>query len=573
MADASTAAAAATLPNALAGSTFNPADIAQVTRPPLVTNQRNMAWITNRVCGIVEGKTPLWWWIGFLITAPIAAMTFVLLGYLIFTGIGVWGENIPVAWAWDITNFVFWIGIGHAGTLISAILFLTRQRWRTSINRAAEAMTLFAVICAGLYPALHIGRQWMAWMLAPVPNQYAIWPNFKSPLLWDVFAVSTYFTVSVLFWFTGLIPDLATLRDRARGKISKYVYGFLALGWRGSNRNWRHYEMAYLLLAALSTPLVLSVHTIVSFDFATSVVPGWHTTIFPPYFVAGAIFGGFAMVLTLMLPARYLFGLHDMITARHVDVMAKIILLTGSIVGYAYIMELFIAWYSGNPYEWSAFLRNRIAMPLFSDKPAPYWWAYYCMMSCNVLSPQIFWFKWARHNVWVVFTVSMFVNAGMWFERFVIIVTSIHRDFLPSSWGMFHPTWVDVCTFIGTHGLFLCLFLLFIRFLPMIAIAEVKGVLDSADPHAHDEAGHEKPEGRKYGYAAGPQHEEPLPLLGSGERRKYLREIDERVHPEHRQKPAPGPAGGTTSTGPVYPAPGDPNKGDDTDGPGGHAKA
>ncbi len=564
MADAS-AAAPTTLPTAVAGSSFDPADIAQVTRPPLVTNQRNMAWITNRVCGIVEGKTPAWWWIGFIITAPIAAMTFVLLGYLIFTGIGVWGENIPVAWAWDITNFVFWIGIGHAGTLISAILFLTRQRWRTSINRAAEAMTLFAVICAGLYPALHIGRQWMAWMLAPVPNQYGIWPNFKSPLLWDVFAVSTYFTVSVLFWFTGLIPDLATLRDRARGRVSKYIYGLFALGWRGSNRNWRHYEMAYLLLAALSTPLVLSVHTIVSFDFATSVVPGWHTTIFPPYFVAGAIFGGFAMVLTLMLPARYLFGLHDMITAKHVDVMAKIILLTGSIVGYAYIMELFVAWYSGNPYEWSAFLRNRIAMPGFSDKPAPYWWAYYCMMSFNVLSPQVFWFKWARHNVYVVFVICMFVNAGMWFERFVIIVTSIHRDFLPSSWGMFHPTWVDVFTFIGTHGLFLCLFLLFIRFLPMIAIAEVKGVLDSADPHAHDAHGHENTQSRKYGYAAGPQHEEPLPLVGSGVRRQYLKEIDERIHPGQ----GPGPAGGGT----VHPAPGDPNQGDDTDGRGGHAKA
>ena len=563
MADASTAAA--TLPTAVAGSSFNPADIAQVTRPPLVTNQRNMAWITNRVCGVVEGKTPIWWWIIISITAPLAVMCFALLGYLVFTGIGVWGENIPVAWAWDITNFVFWIGIGHAGTLISAILFLTRQRWRTSINRAAEAMTLFAVICAGLYPALHIGRQWMAWMLAPVPNQYGIWPNFKSPLLWDVFAVSTYFTVSVLFWFTGLIPDLATLRDRARGRISKYFYGFFALGWRGSNRNWRHYEMAYLLLAALSTPLVLSVHTIVSFDFATSVVPGWHTTIFPPYFVAGAIFGGFAMVLTLMLPARAIFGLHDMITARHVDVMAKIILLTGSIVGYAYIMEFFIAWYSGNPYERYHFFYTR---PF-----GPYHVFWFCMTGFNVLSPQVFWFRWARHNVIVVFIICMFVNAGMWFERFVIIVTSIHRDFLPSSWGMFHPTWVDVCTFIGTFGLFLTLFLLFIRFLPMIAIAEVKGVLDSADPHAHDSHGHEKPEGRKYGYAAGPQHEEPLPLLGSGERRKYLREIDERVHPGTGPKQAPGPAGGTTPTGPVHPAPGDPNKGDDTDGSGGHAKA
>ena len=505
-------------PSTVVEPQFDPRAVTAVTRPPLVTNERNMAWITNRVCGIVENKTPIWWWIAISITAPIAAMAFALLGYLVLTGIGVWGENIPIAWAWDITNFVFWIGIGHAGTLISAILFLTRQRWRTSINRAAEAMTLFAVICAGLYPALHVGRQWMAWFLAPVPNQYAIWPNFKSPLLWDVFAVSTYFTVSVLFWFTGLIPDLATLRDRARGRVSKYLYGFFALGWRGSNRNWRHYEMAYLLLAALSTPLVLSVHTIVSFDFATSVVPGWHTTIFPPYFVAGAIFGGFAMVLTLMLPARWIFGLHDMITARHVDVMAKIILMTGTIVGYAYIMELFMAWYSGNPYERYAFL-NRTT--------GPYWWAYLCMMSFNVLSPQFFWSKWCRHNIYMVFAICMCVNAGMWFERFVIIVTSLHRDFLPSSWGMFHPTWVDACTFIGTFGLFLTLFLLFIRVLPMIAIAEVKGVLPSADPHYHDEKTHGHIGGR-FGYAAGPQKEEPLPLAGSGVRRQYLREVAER---------------------------------------------
>lgn len=504
-------------PSTLVEPQFDPKAVAAVTRPPLVTNERNMAWITNRVCGIVENRAPFWWWVTILITAPIASMAFALLGYLVFTGIGVWGENIPIAWAWDITNFVFWIGIGHAGTLISAILFLTRQRWRTSINRAAEAMTLFAVICAGLYPALHVGRQWMAWFLAPVPNQYAIWPNFKSPLLWDVFAVSTYFTVSVLFWFTGLIPDLATLRDRARGPISKYIYGFFALGWRGSNRNWRHYEMAYLLLAALSTPLVLSVHTIVSFDFATSVVPGWHTTIFPPYFVAGAIFGGFAMVLTLMLPARWLFDLHDMITAKHVDVMSKIILLTGTIVGYAYIMELFTAWYSGNPYERYAFL-NRTT--------GPYWWAYLCMMSFNVLSPQFFWSKWCRHNIYVVFAICMCVNAGMWFERFVIIVTSLHRDYLPSSWGMFHPTWVDVCTFIGTFGLFLTLFLLFIRFLPMIAIAEVKGVLPSADPHYHDEKVHSQ--AGKFGYAAGPQKEEPLPLIGSGVRRQYLQDVAER---------------------------------------------
>ena len=487
-------------------------------RTPLVGHGRSLGWISEHICNIVEEKTPRWWWFAFIPSALLAVICFSCFGYLILTGVGVWGENQPVAWAWDITNFVFWIGIGHAGTLISAILFLTRQRWRTAVNRAAEAMTLFAVMCAGLYPGLHVGRVWMAWFLAPVPNQYAIWPNFKSPLLWDVFAVSTYFTVSVLFWFTGLIPDLATLRDRAkaRGKmLQAYAYGFFALGWRGGNRQWRHYEMAYLLLAALSTPLVLSVHTIVSFDFATSVVPGWHTTIFPPYFVAGAIFGGFAMVLTLMVPMRSIYKLHDLITERHIDVMCKIILLTGTIVGYAYIMEFFVAWYSGNMFEVWAFLRSRVAGPVtdfvhlvhpaFPKLPhAPYWWAYYCMMSFNVLAPQLFWFRFCRRNLFMVMLVCMFVNAGMWFERFVIIVTSIARDFLPSSWSMFHPTWVDIWTFVGTFGLFMSLFLVFIRFLPMIAIAEVKGVTPQADPHT----GH----GTAFGYAAGAQPE-PTHLL------------------------------------------------------------
>ena len=493
-------------------------------RTPLVANERSLHWITDNICKMAEEKTPRWWWYFFVPSVILMTACFTCFAYLILTGVGVWGENTPVAWAWDITNFVFWIGIGHAGTLISAILFLTRQRWRTAVNRAAEAMTLFAVMCAGLYPGLHVGRVWMAWFLTPVPNQYAIWPNFRSPLLWDVFAVSTYFTVSVLFWFTGLIPDLATLRDRARARgnmLAAYGYGFFALGWRGGTRQWRHYEMAYLLLAALSTPLVLSVHTIVSFDFATSVVPGWHTTIFPPYFVAGAIFGGFAMVLTLLIPMREWFypQLKDMITARHIDVMAKIILMTGTIVGYAYIMEFFIAWYGGNMYEEHAFLRSRVAGPLtdlvhylvpsFPKLPhAPYWWAYYAMMSCNVISPQFFWFKWCRRHIWFVFGICMFVNAGMWFERFVIIVTSIARDFLPSSWGMFHPTWVDMVTFIGTFGLFMTLFLLFIRFLPMIAIAEVKGVTPMADPHS----GH----GHMFGYAAGAQAD-PTHLLPEGQ--------------------------------------------------------
>jgi len=446
----------------------------RLERAPLVTGNRSMAWITDHVASCTEKRAPLWWWIAFMLSASLATVSVLCIGYLISTGVGVWGLNHPVGWAWDITNFVFWIGIGHAGTLISAILFLTRQKWRTSINRAAEAMTLFAVVCAGIFPAVHVGRIWMVWFLAPVPNSNAIWQNFRSPLLWDVFAVSTYFTVSVLFWYTGLVPDLATLRDRAKTKLRKFFYGILALGWRGGNRQWKHYEMAYLILAGLSTPLVLSVHSVVSFDFATSVIPGWHTTIFPPYFVAGAIFGGFAMVLTIMLPARAIFGLHDLITADHVDKMCKIILLTGSIVGYAYAMEFFIAWYGGNLFEQYAFI-NRAT--------GPYWWAYWSMIFCNVVAPQLFWMRFFRRHVLWVFVVCMFVNAGMWFERFVIIVTSLHRDFLPSSWGMFYPTWVDIWTFVGTFGIFLSLFLVFIRWLPMICIFEVKAVLPEADPH------------------------------------------------------------------------------------------
>ncbi|MFM8788712.1 MAG: NrfD/PsrC family molybdoenzyme membrane anchor subunit [Chthoniobacterales bacterium] len=480
----------------------------RITRAPLVTNNRSMAWITDHVASVTEKKAPVWWWVLFTISSALAVCSVLCIGYLISTGVGVWGLNHPVGWAWDITNFVFWIGIGHAGTLISAILFLTRQKWRTSINRAAEAMTLFAVVCAGIFPLIHVGRIWMVWFLAPVPNSNAIWQNFRSPLLWDVFAVSTYFTVSILFWYTGLVPDLATLRDRATTKLRKFFYGIGALGWRGGNRQWRHYEMAYLILAGLSTPLVLSVHSVVSFDFATSVIPGWHTTIFPPYFVAGAIFGGFAMVLTIMLPARAIFGLHDLITDDHVDKMCKIIVLTGSIVGYAYAMEFFIAWYSGNPYERYVFVHNRLAAPFMSwfswvpgigpemaalgANPAPYWWAYWSMIFCNVVAPQLFWSRYFRRHVIWVFIICNFVNAGMWFERFVIIVTSLHRDFLPSSWGMFHPTWVDIWTFTGTFGIFLALFLLFIRWLPMICIFEVKAVLPEADPHhGHDEDHHE----------------------------------------------------------------------------------
>jgi Ni/Fe-hydrogenase subunit HybB-like protein len=451
----------------------------RMPRPPLVENNRSMAWITDLIAGVPDRKTPLWWFISIAITGSIAAFGVFCILYLLFTGVGVWGNDIPVGWAFDITNFVFWIGIGHAGTLISAILLLTRQKWRTAVNRSAEAMTLFAVICAAIFPGIHVGRVWMVWFLAPVPNPNWIWPNFRSPLMWDVFAVSTYFTVSVLFWFLGLVPDLGTLRDRAKSKVGKVVYGVLALGWRGGNRQWRHYEMAYLILAGISTPLVLSVHSTVSFDFATSVLPGWHTTIFPPYFVAGAIFGGFAMVLTLLMPARSIYKLHDVITWNHIDVMCKIILLTGSIVGYAYSMEFFVAYYGANPFERFAFINRYFG---------PYWWASWSMFTCNVIMPQLFWVRAFRRNLITVLFVSMCVNAGMWFERFVIFVISLHRDFLPSSWGMYYPTWVDLGTFIGTIGIFTTLFLLFIRFLPMVAISEVRSVLPEADPH-HEPVG------------------------------------------------------------------------------------
>lgn len=450
---------------------------AELEREPLVHHQRSFAWISDKIAGIAEGKTPRWWWIAMVISVGGMLMMFGMVAYLIATGVGVWGLNQPTAWAWDITNFVFWIGIGHAGTLISAILCLLRQRWRTSINRAAEAMTLFAVVCAGIFPVIHTGRIWYALMpgyLIPFPNSNAIWPQFRSPLLWDVFAVSTYGTVSLLFWYTGLIPDLATMRDRAVSKVKKFLYGLFALGWTGSNRHWSNYEKAYLILAGLSTPLVLSVHSVVSFDFAVSQVPGWHTTIFPPYFVAGAIFSGFGMVLTLLIPLRSICGLQDVITTRHIELMCKVILATGSMVGYAYGMEFFIAWYGGNPYELYAF-QNRAF--------GPYWWAYWIMISCNVISPHLFWFKWCRTRMWFVFLVSIVVNIGMWFERFVIIVTSLHRDYLPSSWDYFSPTYVDVLTFVGSFGLFCTLFLLFMRFLPIIAIAEVKAVTPQADPH------------------------------------------------------------------------------------------
>ena len=444
-------------------------------RELLVLKNRDMRWLTRRICGIIEKRQPLIWWLLFIPSSLVALFGVgVGLVYLVSTGVGVWGNTNRVMWGWPIVNFVFWIGIGHAGTLISAVLFLTRQNWRTSINRAAEAMTIFAVMCAGIFPAFHVGRVWMVWFLAPVPNANAIWQNFKSPLLWDVFAVSTYFTISLIFWYLGMVPDLATIRDRCTSRVKKFFYAIFALGWRGGNRQWSHYEMAYLLLASISTPLVLSVHSVVSFDFATSIVPGWHTTIFPPYFVAGAIFGGFAMVLTIMIPVRFIYGLQDIVTMKHIENMAKIILLTGTIVGYAYLMELFVAFYSGSKYEVEAF-KYRIT--------GPYFWAYITMMSCNVIAPQLFWFKKCRENLWVVMGVAMCVNVGMWFERFVIIVTTLARTWLPGDWKYYSPTWVDILTFVGTIGMFLTLFLLFLKFLPCINIAEVKWTLPESDPH------------------------------------------------------------------------------------------
>jgi len=449
------------------------ADVAR-TEQPVVTGNQTFRTITEKISNITETKTPLPWYLLFAMSASLALVLFGMIGYLVFEGIGIWGVNVPVGWGWAIVNFVFWVGIGHAGTLISAVLFLFRQKWRTSINRFAEAMTIFAVICALIFPGIHVGRIWAVYYMFPLPNQMEMWPNFRSPLLWDVFAVGTYFTVSLMFWYVGLIPDFATLRDRAKTRIRKVLFGIFSLGWRGGNRQWKHYELAYLLLAGLSTPLVLSVHSVVSTDFATSVIPGWHTTIFPPYFVAGAIFSGFAMVMTLAIIARKIYGLEHLITIKHLDNMNKVILVTGMMVGYAYSTEFFVAWYSGNEYEAFAFLNRAFG---------PYAWAYWTMVSCNVLVPQIFWVKKFRRNIPLMFVASILVNVGMWFERFVIVVTSLSSDFLPSSWDYYTPTIYDIGMFIGSFGLFFSLFLLFIRFLPMIAMAEVKGILPQADPH------------------------------------------------------------------------------------------
>jgi Ni/Fe-hydrogenase subunit HybB-like protein len=440
--------------------------------PPVIAPGYTFASVTDKISAIVlTRKTPMGWWVGFLLAFALANVLMVSIAYLLVRGVGIWGVNIPVGWGFAIVNFVWWIGIGHAGTLISAILLLLKQTWRTSINRFAEAMTLFAVACAGLYPVLHLGRPWLAYWLFPYPNTMTIWPQFRSPLMWDVFAVSTYAIVSLLFWYVGLVPDMATLRDRSQSRVGRVVYGMLAMGWRGSARHWHHYETAYLLLAGLATPLVVSVHTVVSFDFAIAIVPGWHTTIFPPYFVAGAIYSGFAMVLTLAIPIRAIYGLEDFITLRHLQNMAKVMLLTGLIVAYGYLTEGFIAWYSADKFEFY------VPFNRMTGTYAPTYWA---LILCNIVIPQLLWFKRVRINVPLLFVISLIVNCGMWLERFVIVVTSLHRDFDTSAWGNYAPTFWDWSTFIGTIGLFLSLLFLFLRFLPMISIAEMRAILPEA---------------------------------------------------------------------------------------------
>ena len=427
--------------------------------------------VTEQISEVVYGSTPKWifaiWAVGF----ALVMVMLMSIAKLVFVGTGIWGLNVPVAWGFAIINLVWWIGIGHAGTLISAILLLLRQEWRTSINRFAEAMTLFAVACAGIFPLIHVGRPWLAYWLLPYPNTMELWPQFRSPLIWDVFAISTYATVSALFWYVGLIPDLATLRDRSVERWKKLIFGMASMGWRGSAVHWHNYEVAYLLLAALATPLVVSVHSVISFDFAVGQLPGWHATIFPPYFVAGAIFAGFAMVLTLAIPLRRLFRLEDFITLRHIQNMGKVMLATGLIVAYGYMIEIFMAFYSGNQYE-EYMILNRIGGPY-----RIYWWA---LILTNVMAPQAIWIKKVRSTPWMIFIVAMFVNVGMWLERYVIVVTSLHRDFLPSSWGTYSGTYWDWATYIGTLGLFLALIFLFIRFLPMISIFEMRTILPGA---------------------------------------------------------------------------------------------
>jgi len=452
-----------------------------LSAPPLVTGKMDFRQLDADVSRPLESFPTNRWWIAFAFTSTLALVFLISFGVTVTKGIGTWGNNNPVGWGWAITNFVFWIGIGHAGTLISAILFLLRQRWRTAIARFAEAMTVFAVICALQFPLIHTGRPWLAYWMVPTPNPNGIWVNFRSPLLWDVFAVSTYGLVSFMFWYTGLLPDLATIRDRAKHPLRKLIYGILSLGWKGSNRAWSHYEKAYLLFAGLSTPLVLSVHSVVSFDFATSVIPGWHTTVFPPYFVAGAIFSGFAMVTTLIVLMRRFFHLEHVVTKSHIDVMNRIIIVTSLMVGYAYLIEFFIAWYGGNAYERYACMNRAMGT---------YAWAYWTMVICNVVIPQLLWFKKIRRSMLLLYPIVLLVNVGMWFERFVIIVTSLHRDFLPSSWGDFSPTWVDVGLFVGSIGIFLSLILLFCRLLPTVSVSETKAILPGAHPPHVKGGGH-----------------------------------------------------------------------------------
>ena len=445
-------------------------------REPLVDGDKNYHQVTVDIIGTIEAKPTRLWYIGFWLSVVLLLIGVYSVYRVVDYGIGQWNLNKTIGWGWDITNFVWWIGIGHAGTLISAILLLFRQGWRTGVNRAAEAMTIFAVICAGQFPIWHMGRVWMGFFVLPYPNTRGpLWVNFNSPLLRDVFAISTYFTVSLLFWYAGLLPDLATVRDRAKTKLRKFMYGVASFGWTGSTKHWQRHESLSLVLAGLSTPLVLSVHTIVSFDFATSVIPGWHTTIFPPYFVAGAIFSGFAMVQTLLLIIRKVMNLQEYITIGHIDAMNKVIVLTGSIVGCAYLTELFVAWYSQNPYEWWAFRENRVN--IFS----PYGWSYALMMFCNVAAPQVFWIRKMRRNVTVTMFMSIIVNIGMWYERFVIIVTSIYRDFLPSSWSTYYsPSIYELGFYLGTFGLFFTCFFLFAKYFPVIAVAEIKAILKTS---------------------------------------------------------------------------------------------
>jgi len=444
---------------------------------PLIIGEQTDGTINKTILDYVWRKPGRGWWFLFMLGLGGTGMLTVAISITLAKGVGTWGNNIPVGWAFGIINFVWWIGIGHAGTLISAILLLFQQKWRTSINRFAEAMTLFAVMQAGLFPVLHTGRPWFAiYWLFPYPSTNRIWPQFKSPLMWDVFAVSTYFITSFLFWYLGLIPDLASLRDSSTSRWQRRIYGIFSFGWRGSARHWHHYKIAYLLLAGLATPLVLSVHTIVSFDFAVSILPGWHTTIFPPYFVAGAVFSGFAMVVTLLVPARRFMNLKSVVTIRHLEAMCKIMLVTGLIVAYGYAMEHFIAWYSGNKYEYFVFA-NRRGIFVGNEKAAagsPYMPIFFLMVFCNCLLPNIFWFRFGRTNVYVMWIASILINVGMWCERFVIVVTSLHRDFLPSSWAIYKPTWVDLTLLSGTICFFGTLFLLFLKFVPAVAVSEVK---------------------------------------------------------------------------------------------------